>query len=105
MQAPALKWISAREFVPLLAKFSDLLLIDLREDAQSTPFPVSIALFVFPVKLHELVEVLEQVPTDRVVVFYGVSDLSMSMIVASSRMRGSVPLYVLDDDLDCLEAA
>jgi hypothetical protein len=105
MQATTLKWISAREFVALLTKFSDLLVIDLREEAQRTPFPSSIALFVIPVKLHEFVEVLEQVPMDRVVVFYGVSELSLSMIEASSRMGGSAPLYVLDDDLDCLEAA
>lgn len=104
-QTHTLKWISVSEFMALLAKFNDLIVIDLREDAQWTPFSASIAVFVLPVKLYELVEVLERVPSDRVVVFYGVSDLSMLMIKTSSRMKGSAPLYVLDGDLDELEAA
>ena len=91
-----LKWISIVEFMTVLAKCKDLILVDLREDAQWVPFPVQAAVFVLPVPLHELTEVLEWLPADRVVVFYGVSDLSILMIEASSRMKGLAQLYVLD---------
>lgn len=106
--ARVLKWISIDEFMAVLAKCKDLILVDLREDAQWVPFPVQAAVFVLPVALHELTEVLERLPADRVVVFYGVSDLSILMIEISSRMKGLAQLYVLDiqeGGLDRLKAA
>lgn len=100
---PNLKWISWREFLNLVATFNDLIVIDLRDDRHAAP--VLAAEFVLTVKLHDLVEVLELVPADKVVVFYGVSDLSLLLIETSPFMRRTAPAYVLDETIACLEVA
>ncbi len=100
-----LQWISIGEFMTVLATCSDLIVIELRENAHRSQFPGPSDVLVIPVAPHELPDVLECLPTDRVVVFYGVSDLSILMIETSSRFKGSAPLYVLDGDLNRLEAA
>jgi hypothetical protein len=104
-QKRAVQWMSFGEFLTLLTKCSDLIVIDLREDAQWVPFPGPAAVFVLPVAPHELTDVLERLPADRVVVFYGVSDLNILTIETSSRIKGSAALYALDGDPDDLEAA
>jgi hypothetical protein len=78
--------------------------IDLRVDAQCAPFPVPAA-FVLPVPLDELEEVLEWFPTDRSIVFYGTTCLSISIIEASRCMESSTSLYVLQGDLSRSEVA
>ncbi|MGB6858957.1 MAG: hypothetical protein WBE03_18950 [Terracidiphilus sp.] len=96
-QARLMKWISIGEFREVLLKCGDLIVIDLRGNVFGDPFPIS-TVFVLPVAPNELIGVLEWIPTDRTVVFYGASDCCISMIEKGSFMRGSAPLYVLNDD-------
>lgn len=100
---PTLIWISLHEFRKLLETFHDLIVIDLRDGRDAAPVPA--AEFVLSVKSHELVEVLEAVPADRVVVFYGVSDLSLLLIETSPFMRRAAPAYVLDETIAFMEVA
>lgn len=103
-QTRLMKWISVREFMTVLAGCSDLIVIDIREDAQWVPFPIP-ATFVLPVTPHELIKVLEWLPADRTVAFYGASNLSIFMIHTSPLMKGSAPLYFLEGDLILAEVA
>jgi hypothetical protein len=98
-----LRWISLSEFMNLLVTFKDLIVIDLRDDPHAAPVPA--AEFVLAVKVHDLVEVLELVPADKVVVFYGVSDLSLLLIETSHFMHRPAPAYVLDERIAFLEVA
>jgi hypothetical protein len=88
------RWISIDEFIAVLTRCSDLIVIDLRAEAQSVPFPASSA-FVIPAVPNELDAVLECLPVDRSVVFCGASNFSMITILTSSCMRGSAPFYFL----------
>ena len=101
----SLAWISLREFKALFARFSDLIVINLREDAGQTPFPIPEVEFVVPIQVHELVELLELVPANRVVVFYGISDFSKLLIETSSFMQRPAPSFALDTRFACLEVA
>ena len=103
-QTRRIRYISPREFLWLFRKCRDLIVIDLRVDAQCAPFPVPAA-FVLPVPLDELEEVLEWFPTDRSIVFYGTTCLSISIIEASRCMESSTPLCVLQGDLSRSEVA
>jgi hypothetical protein len=103
-QARVMQWVSIGEFLIVLEKCKDLIVIDLRANAQSDPFPIQTA-FTLPVTPKELDTVLEWLPTDRSVVFYGASNLSIFMIETSHCMEGSAPLYVLEGDLKFAEAA
>jgi hypothetical protein len=96
-QTRKLKWVSMDEFTSVLAGTDDLIVIDLRPDSQRMPFPLPAAQ-VLCVGLNELSEMLEWLPADRSAVFYGASDLSVSMIQASPCMCGFAPLYVLNSD-------
>ena len=95
-QTRLMKWISIGEFKEVLTKCGDLILIDLRTDASGDPFPIS-TVFVLTVTPNELKSVLDWLPTDRSIVFYGASDRCISMIEKSSCMKGSAPFYVLYD--------
>jgi hypothetical protein len=99
-----MKRISMGEFREVLTKCVDLIVIDLRTDASWDPFPIPTA-FVLPVTPNELISVLDWLPPDRSVAFYGSSDSCISVIEKSSIMRGSAPLYVLGDDFDDAEIA
>jgi hypothetical protein len=90
----ALQRISAGQFMEVLAKTDDLVLIDLRPAHQNAPLPVR-APRVVRVQTNRLEDVLRHLPEDRSAVFYGASDLSVFMIMTSMYMRGSAPLYVL----------
>jgi len=103
-QTRVMQWISIGEFLSVLTKRSDLIVIDLRPNAEWDPFPISTA-FALPVTPNELDTVLEWLPADRSVVFYGASNLSIFMIETSHCMQGSAPLYVLEGDLKFAEAA
>lgn len=103
-QARQLKWVSIDEFMMVLSECRDLIVVDLRADAPSIPFPVPTAI-VLPVSPKELDTVLELLPADRSIAFCGASDLSISMIITSPCMEGSAPLYILDGDLRLAEAA
>lgn len=103
-QTRAVQWISIGEFLSVLTKRSDLIVIDLRANAQWDPFPIPTA-FALPVTANELDTVLEWLPADRSVVFYGASNLSIFMIETSHCMQGSAPLYVLEGDLRLPEVA
>jgi hypothetical protein len=106
-QKRRMEWISFKEFMTLLKKdFSDLIVINLRVDAHWGSFLAPTAL-VLPVTPHDLIRVLEWLPEDRSVVFYGASDFCISMIEKSACMGGSAPFYILEleDDFDHLEAA
>jgi hypothetical protein len=104
VQTRMMKWISIGEFMAVLTKCSDLIVIDLRADAPWVPFSVPTA-FVLRVTPNELVKVLECLPADRTVAFCGASNLCIFMIETSQCMEGSAPLYVLEGDLDLAEVA
>jgi hypothetical protein len=103
-QTRLMKWISVSEFMKVLTNCSDLIVIDLRTDAQWVQFPFPAA-FVLPVTPKELDKVLECLPADRSVAFYGASNLSIFMIETSPCMEGSAPLYLLEGDLRLAEVA
>ena len=99
-----MKWISINEFMAILNERSDLFVVDLRANGPSIPFPVPTA-FVLPVSPKELDSVLEMLPTDRSVVFWGASNLNIFMITTSPCMEGVAPFYVLEGDLRFAEVA
>ena len=99
-----MKWISIDEFMMILTECNDLIVVDLRADAQLVPFPVPTA-FVLPVSPNELDTALEMLPADRSAAFCGASNLSIFMIITSPWMEGSAPLYVLEGDLRLAEVA
>jgi hypothetical protein len=88
----------------VLTKCSDLIVVDLRAEAKSAPFPVPDAL-VIPVSPNDLIEMLECLPPDKSVAFCGASNLSIFMITTSPCMEGSAPLYLLEGDLGLAEVA
>jgi hypothetical protein len=103
-QARQLKWVSVNELMTVLTKRSDFMVVDLRADALSVPFPVPTAL-VLPVSPDELDTKLELLPADRTIAFCGASNLSIFMIITRPCMEGSAPLYVLEGDRHLAEAA
>jgi hypothetical protein len=103
-QGRLMRWISIGEFMAVLKKCSDLIVIDLRAEAKSTPFPVPVPL-VLPVAPNDLIEVLESLPPDKSVAFCGASNLCIFLISTSRCMEGSAPLYVLEGDLRLGEVA
>ena len=103
-QARPMKYISINELPGILQKCSDLIVVDLRADAPSVPFPISSAV-VLPVAPHELENVLEVLPAERSVAFCGASNLNIFMIMTSRCMEGSAPLYVLEGDVSLAEVA
>ena len=103
-QSRLMRWISIGEFMAVLKECSDLIVIDLRAEATSTPFLVPNAL-VLPVAPTDLIEVLEHLPPDKSVAFCGASNISIFLIATSPCMEGSAPLYVLEGDLSLAEVA
>jgi hypothetical protein len=103
-QTRRMNWISIDEFIAMLSRCSDLIVIDFRANAQWGSFPAPTA-FVIPVVLNELDQVLERLPAERCVVFCGASNLSLPTIFTSSGMRGSAPIYFLEGDLGLAEVA
>ena len=99
-----MQWISIGEFLSVLTKCNDLIVIDLRANAGWNPFPIP-TVFVLPVTPNELDTFLEWLPADRSVVFHGASNLSIFMIETSPGMNGSAPFYVLEGDLKLAEVA
>jgi hypothetical protein len=104
IQTRPVKWISINEFMKVLKKCSDLIVVDLRPDAHQVPFPVPTA-FVLPVSPNELDTVLELLPADKSVAFCGASNLCIFLIETSPCMEGSAPLYLLEGDLNFAEVA
>ena len=103
-QGRLMRWISIGEFMAVLKKCSDLIVIDLRAEAKSSPFPVLVPL-VLPVAPNDMIEVLESLPSDKSVAFCGASNLCIFLISTSRCMEGSAPLYVLEGDLRLGEVA
>lgn len=103
-QTRVIQWISTGEFLSVLAKRSDLVVFDLRANAQRDPFPISTA-FALPVDPNELGTLLNWLPPDRSVVFHGASNLAIFMIETSRCMDGSAPLYILEGDLSLAKVA
>lgn len=103
-QSRLMRWISIGEFIAVLKKCSDLIVIDLRAEAKSAPFPVPGTL-VLPVAPNDLIEVLGCLPPDKSVAFCGASNLCIFLIATSPCMEGSAPLYVLEGDLGLTEVA
>ena len=103
-QTRVMQWISIGEFLSILTRCTDLIVIDLRANAQSAPLSVPTA-YVLPVSPNEMESALEGLPGDRSVVFYGASNLSIFMIETSRFMDGSAPLYVLEGDPGLEEVA
>jgi hypothetical protein len=99
-----MRWISVNEFMTILSERSDLVVVDLRADGLSVPFSVPTA-SVLPVSPNELDTLLEILPADKGVVFYGASNLNIFMIITSPCMKGSAPLYVLEDEFSLAEVA
>jgi hypothetical protein len=104
VQTRQVKWITINEFTKVLSERGDLIVVDLRADATSVPFPVPNA-FVLPVSLNELDTVLELLPADKSVAFCGASNLCIFLIEMSPCMEGSAPLYLLEGDLNFAEVA
>ena len=98
------KCISPREFLTLFRTQRNLIVVDLRVDAQRAPFPVPAA-FVLTVPHDELEKALKWFPTDRSIVFYGTTYLNISFIETTLSMESSAPTYVLLGDLSRLEVA
>lgn len=103
-QPRVIKWISIGECKALLAESSDVIVVDLRVDAQHFPLPI-LPIFVLPVTTNELDSVLKGFPPDKSVVFCGATNLSMFMILTGPFMEGPAPLYFLEGDLDLAEVA
>lgn len=103
-QSRLMRWISFGEFMAVLKKCSDLIVIDLRAEARLTPFLVPNVL-VLPVAPNDLIEVLECLPPVKSVAFCGASNLTIFLITTSPCMEGSAPLYVLEGDLGFAEVA
>ena len=103
-QTRVMQWISIGELLPILTKGSNLVVLDLRANAQCAPLSVPAA-FVLPVSPNEMDRVLEWLPGHWSVVFYGASNLSIFMIETSRFMEGSAPLYVLEGDSGLEEVA
>lgn len=101
----SLRWITFGEFASLLNRFSDLILIDLRQTDQWDPLPVQAPVTAFRVRHHELSEMLEHLPENRTLVFFGLTDLDALIIEASPRAKGSAPIYILDNRAPHREAA
>jgi hypothetical protein len=96
--------ISIGEFMMVLEKCRNLIVIDLRSDKHFAQFPVPTAT-VMRVRPHELLKVLEWIPADKTLVFCGASNFNTVLIESSPCMRGSAPLYVLEGDLRLMEVA
>ncbi len=103
-QTRQMKCISPGELPWLLKKCRDLIVIDLRLKAPPAPFPVTTAL-VIPVTPNQLEHVLQWLPADRPVVFFGASDLCVFLIKTSPCMESSAPLYILAGGLHFAEVA
>jgi hypothetical protein len=103
-QPRMIKWISIGEFMTVLKRCNDLVVFDLRADAQRVPFLVLKAP-VIPVTQEELVQVLEWLPANRTVAIFGATNLSVFMIETGLILKRSEPLYLLDGDPSFLEAA
>ncbi|MFZ0744062.1 MAG: hypothetical protein WAM85_06635 [Terracidiphilus sp.] len=103
-QGRLMRWISVGEFMAVLKKCSDLIVIDLRAEAKTKPFPVRDAL-VLPVAPNDLIEVRECLPPGKSVAFCGASNLCIFLIATSPCMRASAPFYVLEGDLGLAEVA
>lgn len=101
----SLRWINFSEFASLLGRFNDLILIDLRQTDQWDPLPVQTPVTAFRVRHHELPEMLEHLPENRTLVFFGLTDLDALIIEASPRAKGSSPIYILDNHAPHREAA
>ncbi len=103
-QGRPMRWISIGEFMAVLNKCGDIIVIDLRAEAKSTPIPVPASL-VLPVALNDLINVLECLPPDKSVAFCGASSLCIFLITTSPCMEGSAPLYILEGELGLAEVA
>lgn len=100
-----IKWISTRDFPILLARFSDLILIDLRDGDQWSPIPIQAQVSAIRVKNYELAQVLEQLPESSAIVFFGGSDLSAHIIEASPIAKGPAPIYFMGGEVEKEAAA
>lgn len=89
-----LKRISLHEFAGVLSESGDLIVIDLRPCSERAPFPIPHA-HVLSISPGELTEMLEWLPPNRSVAFYGASDITMHMIETDPFISGSAPLYLL----------
>ncbi len=103
-QTRMIERISIGEFMMVLEKCRNLIVIDLRSGKNFTQFPVPFVT-VMRVRPHELLNVLKWLPADRTLVFCGASNFSTILIESSRCMQGSAPLYVLEGDLRLLEVA
>ena len=100
-----MRWISIVELDRIARQNPDnLVVLDLREDAQRDSFPLQLA-HVLPVQPHELPEILGWLPSSQSVVFCGASDSWISTIERSRAMSGSATFYFLDVGFDHSEAA
>jgi flagellar biogenesis protein FliO len=98
------QWISIGDFMRVLTKSRDIIVVDLRTDDERILSPIPAA-FVLPVMPDELDSVLGWLPADRSVAFCGAFKLCILLIVTSPCMESSAPLYVLEGDLRLAEVA
>lgn len=97
LQRRPLRKISFEEFRELLQqKSGNLVVLDLRSEAQANPFPFPEAC-VLPVRPEELGEILGWMPHSQCTVFYGIRNPWLSALERSSSRAGSAPFYLLDD--------
>ena len=103
--AREMKWISVNEFMTILSERSDLIVVDLRADAPSVPFPVPTASRAPRLAKRTGYGIGDASHRSEVSLFYGASNLNIFMIITSPCMKGSAPLYVLEDEFRLAEVA
>jgi hypothetical protein len=99
-----MNWISINEFMTTLTQRSDIIVVDLRADAERIQYPVP-APSVLPITMDDLDSVLGWLPADRCVASCGARNLWIFLIETSPCMKGSAPLYILKGDLRLAEVA
>jgi len=105
-QRRAILWISLEELKSLLDRDpDDLIVLDLRFEAEwMPPFPLPKAM-VLPVTPSELTEILGWLPSKRSLVFYGSCAHWIPAIEECPSIQGEAPFYLLDDRPSFLEVA
>jgi hypothetical protein len=99
-----LEWITLPELKAIAESTGDLLVVDLRNDHHCAPLP-ALGAQVMPVKAGDLEEFLQWLPENRAAAFCGASGLSIFIIESHLCLRGTSPLYVLEDRISSTEAA
>jgi hypothetical protein len=86
------------EFRTLVAKWDDVIVIDLRPDSRKKEPTSPVITHAVSIVPDQLVEVLSWIPSETVVVLYGATDLCALMASELRNAVGSEPVYLLEED-------